>query len=140
MISKRKNGSRQNALFLLVISAITIVVIFYFIDSKGSPLPVPSDNGSTFFEKGSSFKHHRSVDTTNMDVVHSLILSRNRKQNSKFAYVTLLSGIDSSFKYRGFLYNLLIMKRALLQAGSVADFIALIGIHFVVYCNYCTIE
>lgn len=132
MISKRKNGNRQNALFLLVISAIAIVVIFYFLDTKGSPQPVSYNDGSTFFEKGSSFKQHKSVDTTNIDGVHSLIISRNRKQNSKFAYVTLLSGIDSSFKYRGFLYNLLIMKRALLQAGSVADFIALIGIH----CSY----
>ena len=48
-------------------------------------------------------------------------------QQSKFAYVTLISGIDSKYRYRGFLYNALIMKRALKQFGSTADFIALIG-------------
>ena len=58
----------------------------------------------------------------------SELMRRNRKQKSKFAYVTLLSGIDSSYKYRGFLYNVLIMKRALKQSGSSADFIALIGL------------
>jgi hypothetical protein len=46
---------------------------------------------------------------------------------SKNAYVTLISGIDNSFRYRGFLYNCLIMRRALRDAGSTADFIALIG-------------
>lgn len=46
---------------------------------------------------------------------------------SKYAYVTLISGIDKSLKYRGFLYNALIIKRALKQLGSKADFITLIG-------------
>jgi len=51
----------------------------------------------------------------------------NPKQNSKFAYVTLISGIDKSQKYRGFLYNAMIMKKSLAKLGSTADFIALIG-------------
>jgi hypothetical protein len=51
----------------------------------------------------------------------------NPVQNSKFAYVTLISGIDSSMKYRGFLYNSLIMKKSLANLGSSADFVALIG-------------
>lgn len=46
---------------------------------------------------------------------------------SKFAYVTLLSGIDNSFRYRGFLYNTIIMKRALEEYGSKEDFIVMIG-------------
>jgi hypothetical protein len=46
---------------------------------------------------------------------------------SKYAYVTLLHGIDSTFTYRGFLYNCLIVKRALDQQHSMADFIVLIG-------------
>lgn len=50
----------------------------------------------------------------------------NPAQKSNFAYVTLISGIDKNFKYRGFLYNTLIMKRALTLSGSTADFIALI--------------
>jgi hypothetical protein len=51
----------------------------------------------------------------------------NPRQQSDYAYVTLMSGIDTTFKYRGFFYNVLIMKRALTQAGSTADFIVLIG-------------
>jgi hypothetical protein len=48
-------------------------------------------------------------------------------QRSNFAYVTLISGIDSSFKYRGFFYNTLLMKKALSDLGSTADFIVLLG-------------
>lgn len=51
----------------------------------------------------------------------------NNKKNSRFAYVTLISGIDNSFKYRGFLYACMIMNKALKSFGSTADFIALIG-------------
>ena len=49
------------------------------------------------------------------------------QQKSKYTYVTLISGIDDSFRYRGFLYNALIMRKALLDAGSTADFVAMIG-------------
>jgi hypothetical protein len=31
-------------------------------------------------------------------------------QKSKFAYITLIHGIDNTFSYRGFLYNVLIMR------------------------------
>ena len=51
----------------------------------------------------------------------------NPDQKSKNAYVTLISGINKSLKYRGFLYNAIIMKKVLLKEGSTADFIALIG-------------
>eukprot|EP01035_Chromulina_nebulosa_P055048 gene55048-75428_t len=53
--------------------------------------------------------------------------SAAEKSTAKYAYVTLLSGIDKSLRYRGFLYNALIIKRALNQLGSTADFITLIG-------------
>lgn len=43
--------------------------------------------------------------------------SQEQKQHSRFAYVTLLSGIDLSYRYRGFLYNVLIMRRALDELG-----------------------
>jgi len=49
------------------------------------------------------------------------------KQNAKNAYVSLVHGIDSSFRYRGFLYNALITCKALRELGSLADFIALVG-------------
>ena len=51
----------------------------------------------------------------------------NNKQKSQYAYVTLISGIDNTFKYRGFLYACMIMNKALKSFGSTADFIALIG-------------
>ena len=46
---------------------------------------------------------------------------------ARYAYVTLLHGIDSTFSYRGFLYNCLIVKKALDAQGSIADFIVLVG-------------
>jgi hypothetical protein len=49
------------------------------------------------------------------------------KQISKFAYVTLIHGIDNTFSYRGFLYNVLIMRKSLLTLGSTADFIVMLG-------------
>ena len=61
------------------------------------------------------------------DITKEALDIPNPKQNSKFAYVTLISGIDKKFKYRGFLYNALIMKESLSKHDSTADFIALIG-------------
>lgn len=49
------------------------------------------------------------------------------KSKQRYAYVTLIHGLDSSLKYRGFLYNAIIMVTALRKAGSTADFIALVG-------------
>lgn len=48
-------------------------------------------------------------------------------KKSKFAYITLIHGIDNTFTYRGFLYNALIMKKALSRLGSTADFIVMLG-------------
>lgn len=45
----------------------------------------------------------------------------------KTAYVTLIHGIDEDLKYRGFLLNTLIMQKALMNYGSKAQFVALIG-------------
>ena len=46
---------------------------------------------------------------------------------SKFAYVSLMHGIDDRFGYRGFLYNALLTKKSLEKLGSTADFIVLVG-------------
>lgn len=48
-------------------------------------------------------------------------------ERKKYAYVTLLHGIDDTFSYRGFLYNCFIVKKALAAQGSIADFIVLVG-------------
>ena len=47
--------------------------------------------------------------------------------SSPYAYVTLISGIDSSRLYRGFFYNALLMKKSLAELGSTADFIVMLG-------------
>ena len=52
---------------------------------------------------------------------------RTGPRASRYAYVTLIHGIDSSLKYRGFLYNAIIMITSLRKSGSTADFIALVG-------------
>lgn len=49
------------------------------------------------------------------------------RQGSPFAYITLMHGIDDSLSYRGFLYNAILMKRALHRLGSTADFLVLVG-------------
>lgn len=46
---------------------------------------------------------------------------------SQYAYITLLHGIDESFRYRGYLYNVILMKNTLKNLGSTADFILLVG-------------
>lgn len=48
-------------------------------------------------------------------------------QRPKYAYVTLLHGVDTTFSYRGFFYNCLITRKSLLTLGSTADFVVLVG-------------
>lgn len=67
------------------------------------------------------------VTVKNSGLDEKLVSIPNPPQKSRFAYVTLISGIDRKFKYRGFLYNALIMHRSLEEQGSTADFIAMIG-------------
>jgi len=54
----------------------------------------------------------------------------NPLQKSRWAYVTLISGINEKLAYRGFLYNAIIMYHSLKKQGSTADFIAMIGYNF----------
>lgn len=46
---------------------------------------------------------------------------------SKYAYTTLLHGIDDRGRYRGFLHNTVILKTLLVRFGSKQDVIAMIG-------------
>ena len=64
------------------------------------------------------------ADLSNADSTNAL---PNPLSTSNYAYVTLISGIDKSFRYRGFLYNAILMRKSLRDLGSSADFIALIG-------------
>jgi hypothetical protein len=53
--------------------------------------------------------------------------ARKEMKKPKYAYITLLHGIDKSNKYKGFLLNTLIMRAALTRVGSKHDLIAMIG-------------
>lgn len=48
-------------------------------------------------------------------------------QQSNWAFATMVHGVDTSLKYRGFLLNSLMTKRSLENFGSSADFVVLIG-------------
>jgi hypothetical protein len=103
--------------------AVAMTIIFFIIQTSKSL--TGTEPTSLSFKENTINKPNPIFDQKTSAILS--IMSKNHKQQSRFAYTTLLSGIDSSFKYRGFLYNLLIMKRALVQSGSTADFIALIG-------------
>jgi hypothetical protein len=104
-----------------------------------TPVPVHgSDKGSTHADDHPKPVQHQLppdahvVPTGNVPrnpepVLPSLQRVPNPPQLSPNAYVTLISGIDKKFRYRGFLYNALIMKKALHELGSTADFVAMIG-------------
>lgn len=49
------------------------------------------------------------------------------RPTSRYAYVTLLHGIDNSKKYKGFLLNTLIINKALRKLNSKYDFLVLLG-------------
>jgi hypothetical protein len=59
--------------------------------------------------------------------IDAQIASQLQPPFSKYAYTTLLHGIDNSYRYRGFLYNTIIFKKLLTKFGSTADVIAMIG-------------
>lgn len=60
---------------------------------------------------------------------------------SKYAYITLMHGVDSTLKYRGFLYNAIIMKYQLVNKyKSNADFIVMIGFTNLIYNNKIEFE
>lgn len=49
------------------------------------------------------------------------------KNNARYAYVTIMHGIDETGGYKGYLYNLLTIRSRLSKLGSNADLIAMIG-------------
>lgn len=67
------------------------------------------------------------------DIIHSssdiatAVVLQAAEESTKYAYVSLLHGIDTSFAYRGFLYHAILVKKALEQLGSEMDFVLLVG-------------
>jgi hypothetical protein len=75
---------------------------------------------------------HGSTDVTVKDAVDVssggvAVTTAPDATNARYAYVTLIHGIDETFRYRGYLYNVMIMKTALHSYGSEADLVVLIG-------------
>lgn len=89
--------------------------------SKGTDSTQIATNPSISLTSSSSTQVNQVEQTSKMGAI------LDPPKSSPYAYVTLISGIDKSLRYRGFLYNALIMKRALKDSGSTADFIAMIG-------------
>ncbi len=105
------------------------------ISDTAKPIDVIPSTVTVAPVKDNSVEENNSNSNSNNNNNNNILPNKQIQQNkqampepqSKYAYVTLISGIDNSFRYRGFLYNCLIMRRALRDAGSTADFIALIG-------------
>jgi len=83
---------------------------------------------SSFNNKTSEVAEHLINRTTTIPI-HT---EQNQLQNSvyapsKYAYITLLHGVDKTNRYKGFLLNTIIMKKSLDKLGCKADFIVMIG-------------
>ena len=129
---RRRGAKRGGGLLLcVVLTAVFLLSSLFFMFDSIIMHPAPTENSNG---RGNNNGHLRSSTSPPPSAASSSSNGTGSdraifvaQQKSKYAYVTLLSGIDASFRYRGFLYNVLIMRRALLQAGSTADFIALVG-------------
>lgn len=129
-LKKDKKSSVLTARLVFILLCTAILVLFIGNNLKHhDSLPTASTPVQTF-RKGIESRVDPPVRTVVENVMPVTVMSvpdTNPPQNSPYAYLTLISGIDSKFRYRGFLYNALIMKKALADLGSKADFIALIG-------------
>lgn len=128
----------QSLFFIILIAVLTISLIFVMGSGYGShdvPPDVPVGSLKTTFPRfrddGRPTLAPILVETdSEMKGLDSFKFESNTlqgPQKSKFAYITLIHGIDNTFTYRGFLYNALIMKKSLASLGSTADFIVMLG-------------
>lgn len=122
----RKTNLRICSLVLVIV--VTIVVIIFFETAVVPNHPIQNLIDKTT-QQGIVAIAQSSLSTPQ---INTAITEKNKDvanptQSSRWAYVTLISGIDKSRKYRGFLYNAIIMRKALKSFGSNADFVALIG-------------
>jgi hypothetical protein len=85
-------------------------------------IPLPSS-----FSSSSSISDSILSSQSSSEGIKNNVKSLSSSSSSPYAYITLLHGIDESFKYRGYLYNIMIMKTALQSLGSTADFLVMIG-------------
>ena len=104
------------------IAFLLTALLFFFLYS----FP-PSQNTTSSPSETSPFLQHRlRSDNLELNVEEKEKKPYlNSVKQSEYAYVTLISGFDEKFKYRGFIYNAMIMKKALVELGSTADFIVM---------------
>eukprot|EP01040_Poterioochromonas_malhamensis_P011096 gene11096-12092_t len=131
---------RLTLLWLLIICAI-VTSYLLFIPVTPTILRIP-DPIEVFFHHKSmndSARGNTSHTTFVTSPVHvqaeveadkDVIKLKREKSKTRFAYVTLLHGIDETFAYRGYLYNCIIMREALRRLGSKMDFIVMVGFSY----------
>lgn len=121
-----------------VISGIVIIYVisvFYYtiINHTNHKIEIISNNAlssSNIAETNDSKTKLDPVEVNTLKSNHAHdnhITQPNIIENTEYAYVTLLHGIDNTYRYRGYLYNMLVMKSSLHKLGSKYDFIVLIG-------------
>ena len=125
------------SLFLVCTVVLLAISVFYHLFHKNSitklDLPSVSKSSLRHLQLGDKTKEFasKSVMKNKIELGGKVMeLESKSSMRNKYAYVTLLHGIDKSNRYRGFLYNALIMKKALTDLGSTADFIVLVGFTF----------
>lgn len=125
----KKLSSYNITIIICLIIAICILVLFI-----GTTFDKFTSLQGTISEKvlmSKIDKELKSIDILTYGLEESSTVKSSNQthvpQLSENAYVTLISGLDTNYYYRGYLYNALIMKKALKTLGSTADFIAMIG-------------
>jgi hypothetical protein len=117
------------ALFACIVMSVLATTLVFFADIKQMIHDEHwrHSSGSSGFKPMHALKKHMDERNEHLSVPAHRQPAPENLQSSPFAYVTLMSGIDNTFRYRGFLYNCLVMAKALRDSGSRADFIVMIG-------------
>mmetsp|Transcript_16641 Transcript_16641/g.25045 ORF Transcript_16641/g.25045 Transcript_16641/m.25045 type:complete len:380 (-) Transcript_16641:22-1161(-) len=113
-------------LIVFVAVALVVTVLWIAVTTEVNNDTDQSTDKAMMLESARNHRHIVPIDEVDSTSEQQSI-SLSPQPKSDFAYVTLIHGIDDTFRYRGYLYNVMIMKTALASYGSVADFIVLIG-------------
>ena len=96
----------------------------YYLTKSTNPFRLSVQNISSLHPSLLLLKESKEIDR-GLQVSSSA--SQLQPPYSKYAYTTLLHGIDDRYRYRGFLYNTIIFKQLLTKYGSKEDVIAMVG-------------
>ena len=132
------NKSRNSSLYFVIklfISCLFLGILFYNYGKKFMEVSVPlmyaikpeEVISIPVKETTNEIQHSNNSPDTTVDEYKRPKIPEPVFEVSNFAYVTLIHGVDESYKYRGFLYSAIIMKRQLEKLGSKADFVAMVG-------------